>query len=916
MAGYTRISPNPFVDGATITGSLFVNEFNAVEAAFDASAGHNHNGVGEGAPITVLAADALTFGANSSSDVVITFNTSGNDGTLTWDQSESAFDFGASGITTTGVFEAGNIDVNDITAHGLIVTSNGDDIELDAGGGRVIINSTHTNQALTVRSTAAASSNDGPEVHIFRDATGSSGTQLGSLKFRGQDSGGTTRDFGRVLGFLRDASSTAPTGRIFIECLDGTGTLANSLTIDHNKVAVGNSSEVVDLDVSGDVEVSGDVYVKNTQKIITEDTSGNEAFSIRTTNNNVTILEETGSGNLEIKGDAFVIKANDNDFSKIVVHDEAGVKLLSEVSGDTSDSYNRIQVGNQHSGTRFFCGTNETNVIAEVVTEGFNVYGDPNTAGTDVNVESTTGPAKLNITNTYTGGTDFENGAGLEIGAVGKAYVDLKSPTPTADANMRMLHDGNSYVISQTGFLTLKSGDSNSSQPVRLAQGSTVKLTTTADGIDVTGTVEADGLNIVTPDGTSATIDVGADYLTVVCDDLESGLILRNDTAASGSTPDFLLRRTSNPSTGVENLGIILFQGLNNATPRENTTYANIIGRQIATTDGDEDGAVLHRVMKDGTLTTVLELAKTGINVTGIADADGVVVGASDLKVTGTNQLLFGDNESLQIWQGGSNSIIKETDTNKGLIIQGPEVFLRDETGDNYISWSASDGLNLYANDTAVFKTVSGGVEVFSNDGGASAGPILNLNRTSSTPANNDDLGRIQFKGNDSSSGSVVYGSIGCDAIDVTNGQATGQLSFNLLVDNAETNPLIFSEGQATFNSPIVGHLKTTIESSTANKAASATLALANIRTVYTGSSTTTWTLPQVGAGSVGATLSIINAGGGAITLDIANLNVKILDGSAVSAGTDDVIIATGGIADLIVTGQNAFVCYGSGIST
>ena len=878
MAGYTRISPNPFVDGATITGSLFVNEFNAVEAAFDASAGHNHNGVGEGAPITVLAADALTFGANSSSDVVITFNTSGNDGTLTWDQSESTFDFGASGITTTGVFEAGNIDVNDITANGLIVTSNGDDIELDAGSGRVIVNATHTNQALTVRSTAAASTNDGPEVHIFRDATGSSGTHLGSLKFRGQDSGGTTRDFGRVLGYLRDASSTAPTGRIFIECLDGSGTLASSLTIDHNKVALGNSSEVVDLDVSGDV------YIQNTKKLILEDTSGNESFSIRTTNNNVTILEETGSGNLEIKGDAFVIKANDNNFSKIVVHDEAGVKILSEVSGDTSDSYNRIQVGNQHSGTRFFCGTNETNVIAEVVTEGFNVYGDPNTSGTDVNIESTTGPAKLNITSTYSGGTEWQQAAGIEIDAFEKAYIDLKND-PEEDINMRMLHDGNSYVISATGNMAIKTSTANTAGSVLLQEGSTTKLQTTATGIDVPGEITTDGLE------SSADVKLTSNNQLLFGDD-ESFQIWQ------GSSNSIIKENNSSKN--------LVIQG--------NIGYLRDGGGSDLLSWGVTDGVQIY----DTNGTERLQATTSGINVTGTVTPDRF-----SLTRTGASTV-----ESLGIYTDSNNdTFIEERDSDNGslkilgtaLEVRSNDLKLMNRAGTEvYFEGNANSSADLYHNNLRRLSTTSDGVEIYNADTGSSAGPILNLNRASNSPANNDDLGRIQFKGNDSFLGSFVYGGIECDAIDVANGQATGQLSFKLLVDSVETSPLIFSEGKATFNTPIVGHVETTIESSTTNKNATATTALANRRTVYTGAGTTEWTLPFIGASSIGATLSIVNAGTGAITLDRTTnaVTIKILDGTTVSAGTADVIIATGGVMDLVVTGTNEYICFGSGLST
>jgi len=52
--GYTRQSAAEIVTGQTINASSFNNEFNAIQAAMDVSAGHTHDGtVGGGAPITL-----------------------------------------------------------------------------------------------------------------------------------------------------------------------------------------------------------------------------------------------------------------------------------------------------------------------------------------------------------------------------------------------------------------------------------------------------------------------------------------------------------------------------------------------------------------------------------------------------------------------------------------------------------------------------------------------------------------------------------------------------------------------------------------------------------------------------------------------------------------------------------------------
>ena len=57
-------------------------------------------------------------------------------------------------------------------------------------------------------------------------------------------------------------------------------------------------------------------------------------------------------------------------------------------------------------------------------------------------------------------------------------------------------------------------------------------------------------------------------------------------------------------------------------------------------------------------------------------------------------------------------------------------------------------------------------------------GPHMTLHRDSQSPANNDVLGKIQFKGNDSSGATIRYGSINAKIKDVRNGEDDSALEF------------------------------------------------------------------------------------------------------------------------------------------
>jgi hypothetical protein len=60
----------------------------------------------------------------------------------------------------------------------------------------------------------------------------------------------------------------------------------------------------------------------------------------------------------------------------------------------------------------------------------------------------------------------------------------------------------------------------------------------------------------------------------------------------------------------------------------------------------------------------------------------------------------------------------------------------------------------------------------------SAGGPHMTLHRDSQSPANNDVLGKIQFKGNDSSGTTIRYGSINAKIKDVRNGEDDSALEF------------------------------------------------------------------------------------------------------------------------------------------
>ena len=85
----------------------------------------------------------------------------------------------------------------------------------------------------------------------------------------------------------------------------------------------------------------------------------------------------------------------------------------------------------------------------------------------------------------------------------------------------------------------------------------------------------------------------------------------------------------------------------------------------------------------------------------------------------------------------------------------------------------------LSSNDSAfITNSITTDFTLTNTDTGSEAGPIINLKRDSSSPANADYLGQIKFKGENSTGGEVNYAKITGKILDVADGSEDGILEF------------------------------------------------------------------------------------------------------------------------------------------
>ena len=102
----------------------------------------------------------------------------------------------------------------------------------------------------------------------------------------------------------------------------------------------------------------------------------------------------------------------------------------------------------------------------------------------------------------------------------------------------------------------------------------------------------------------------------------------------------------------------------------------------------------------------------------------------------------------------------------------------------------------------ATFTTADNTAQValVSTDADASDGPILEMFRNSSSPADDDDLGLIKFFGENDASEKIEYGVIEVKAVDVSDGTEDGSINFTAMLNGTARSRLFSNSTETVFN--------------------------------------------------------------------------------------------------------------------
>jgi hypothetical protein len=292
--------------------------------------------------------------------------------------------------------------------------------------------------------------------------------------------------------------------------------------------------------------------------------------------------------------------------------------------------------------------------------------------------------------------------------------------------------------------------------------------TTNLDVVDIDGAVNMATTALVTGvlTTTAATVFNGGfasnAASTITTADNSNTLSLVSTDADASSGPNLRMYRNSGSPADVDEMGNILFVGRNDNS--QDVTYGEIEVYAMDVSDGSEDG-----LLNINTITA-------GSNVSRIKSISGETV-FNDDSVDVDFRVESNGNQHMLFVDGGNDHVNIGTSTDLGGVF----------------NVSGATSSQFHSTDRHLMSLVS-------TEAGASDGPRLILQRDSSSPADNDQLGILEFYGENDADEAVEYARINASIIDASDGTEDGAFAINTRLGGANVNRLYMPPTETVFN--------------------------------------------------------------------------------------------------------------------
>ena len=456
-----------------------------------------------------------------------------------------------------------------------------------------------------------------------------------------------------------------------------------------------------------------------------------------------------------------------------------------------------------------------------------------------------------------TGGTDIAVGTGDDI-----TFADNSKAIFGAGSDLQIYHDGfNSYIddagtggliVRADNFYLRKANDvenmiiGSADGAVTLYHDNSAKLATTSTGIDVTGVITTDGMTTsadinfgdndkavfgagsdlqIFHDGSNSYIENTAPFMLI-----ESGtIVLRNtagteDYAKFNENSDVKLyfdnaQKFATTSTGINVTGLV---ESDEALIAAGTGTDAIQTLRMGSGGGGTNKASIN--FQNSAASEIFSIDFN--NSTGTFDINGDL-GGTALSIARAGAATFNNTITIPsqiIHSGDTDTYLEFSAANTWRVVAGNEERFKIASGEVTVNESSQDTdfrVESNNNTHALFvdagndriglfedaptaplhlTTTSAGTAflIESSDAGSNGGPIITLDRSSSSPANSDTLGMINFNGRNDAGEHHNYARIESRIVDVANATEDGRLELSTSVGTTEGTSRLLLNGTET----------------------------------------------------------------------------------------------------------------------
>ena len=266
-----------------------------------------------------------------------------------------------------------------------------------------------------------------------------------------------------------------------------------------------------------------------------------------------------------------------------------------------------------------------------------------------------------------------------------------------------------------------------------------------------------------TGSATGVELDVGAQSFTVKTTGTGDALVVESTDAGANGAPDIVFYRNSASQADADDLGHIKFRGRNSGNSGD-VEFVDIYSEiaEVGDSSANKAARLFFRVQHANSITQVLKLLG---------------------KASGNAEVVVNDNGDNDI------SFRVEGDNNANLIYTDPA---NDRVG---------IGTNSPTSPLHVETTGTGdALIVESTEAGATDAPDLVLYRNSGSPAVNDTIGSIKFRGKDNGGNDVDYVELETKLTDVTDTSEDSKFQINMLRNGAVNELFTIGKGECVIN--------------------------------------------------------------------------------------------------------------------